>query len=204
MRNIIDVTGGKPIAVWSQSIPGVNAINPLVTFCDIHEREKCYSFILSRTPHMILCCILLIISSYVRFITAIAVYTYRIDTTMSYEWDDDVNGGIDVHYIATGEKVVREGLCQCFWKLVNFGIKYDLSLANITTARWSLRGILCYFIKKYLPWGLPHRHVKPHYGQSLMHCESKPNVKTSLNYIDLIKHIEGWKAIWFKRHLRRY
>jgi hypothetical protein len=34
------VTGGKPIAVRSQSISGVNAINPLVAFCDIHGRKR--------------------------------------------------------------------------------------------------------------------------------------------------------------------
>jgi hypothetical protein len=32
MRNTPDVTGGKPIAVLLQSISGVSAINPLVTF----------------------------------------------------------------------------------------------------------------------------------------------------------------------------
>jgi hypothetical protein len=42
------VTGGKPIAVWWQSISGVSAVNPLVAFYDIHGS---YSFILSRTPH---------------------------------------------------------------------------------------------------------------------------------------------------------
>jgi hypothetical protein len=40
MSNTADVTGGKPIAVWSQSIPGLNAINPLVAFYDIHWRKK--------------------------------------------------------------------------------------------------------------------------------------------------------------------
>jgi hypothetical protein len=51
MSNTADVSGGKPIAVWSQSIPGVIAINPLVGFHDIiEERERCYSFILSQTP----------------------------------------------------------------------------------------------------------------------------------------------------------
>jgi hypothetical protein len=46
------VTGDKPIAIKSQSISGVNAINPLVAFYDIHgESETRYSFILSRTPH---------------------------------------------------------------------------------------------------------------------------------------------------------
>jgi hypothetical protein len=35
MINTADVIGGKPIAVWSQSISGVN-VNPLVAFYDIH------------------------------------------------------------------------------------------------------------------------------------------------------------------------
>jgi hypothetical protein len=52
MRNTADVTGGKPIAVLLQSISGVSAINPLVAFYDIYgERERCYYFSLSRTPH---------------------------------------------------------------------------------------------------------------------------------------------------------
>jgi hypothetical protein len=37
---LLDVIGGKPIAVWSQSISGVNAINPLVAFYDIHGRKR--------------------------------------------------------------------------------------------------------------------------------------------------------------------
>jgi hypothetical protein len=46
-------TDGKPIAVWTQSISGANAINPLVAFTtSIEERERCYSFILPRTPHV--------------------------------------------------------------------------------------------------------------------------------------------------------
>jgi hypothetical protein len=36
MRNTVDVTGGKPIAVLLQSISGVSAINPLIAFYDIH------------------------------------------------------------------------------------------------------------------------------------------------------------------------
>jgi hypothetical protein len=40
MRNIADVTGGKPIAVLLQSIAGVSAINPLVTFYDIHGGKR--------------------------------------------------------------------------------------------------------------------------------------------------------------------
>jgi hypothetical protein len=39
MRNTAEVTGGKPIAVCSQSISGVNAISPLVAFYDIHGRK---------------------------------------------------------------------------------------------------------------------------------------------------------------------
>jgi hypothetical protein len=36
MRNISNVTGGKPIAVLLQPISGISAINPLVAFYDIH------------------------------------------------------------------------------------------------------------------------------------------------------------------------
>jgi hypothetical protein len=52
MRNTADVTGGKPIAVLLQSISGVSAINLYSPFTtSMEERERCYSFILSRTPH---------------------------------------------------------------------------------------------------------------------------------------------------------
>jgi hypothetical protein len=40
MSNTADVTDGKPIAVRSQFNAGANAINPLVTFYDIHERKR--------------------------------------------------------------------------------------------------------------------------------------------------------------------
>jgi hypothetical protein len=40
VKNIADVTGGKPIAVLPQSIPGVSAINPLVAFYGIHGRKR--------------------------------------------------------------------------------------------------------------------------------------------------------------------
>jgi hypothetical protein len=54
MRNTVNVIGGKPIAIRSQSISNVKAINPLVTFYDtMEERERCYSFILYRIPHKI-------------------------------------------------------------------------------------------------------------------------------------------------------
>jgi hypothetical protein len=56
LKNIVDVTGGKLIAVWSQSISGVIAIYPLVTFCDIHEikREELFFFVpnTTRDTHM--------------------------------------------------------------------------------------------------------------------------------------------------------
>jgi hypothetical protein len=40
MRNIANVTGGKPIAVLLQPISGVSAINSLVAFYDIHEGKE--------------------------------------------------------------------------------------------------------------------------------------------------------------------
>jgi hypothetical protein len=40
MINTVDVTGGKPIAVYSQSISGVNAINSLFAFYDIHRKKS--------------------------------------------------------------------------------------------------------------------------------------------------------------------
>jgi hypothetical protein len=40
MSNTADVTGGKPIDVWSQSISGVNAINPLVALRHPWKKER--------------------------------------------------------------------------------------------------------------------------------------------------------------------
>jgi hypothetical protein len=40
MRNTVDVTGGKPIAILLQSIAGVSAINSLVAFYDIHGGKR--------------------------------------------------------------------------------------------------------------------------------------------------------------------
>jgi hypothetical protein len=51
MRNTADVTGGKPIAVLLQSISGVSAINPLVTFYDIHGGKREVLFILFCPGH---------------------------------------------------------------------------------------------------------------------------------------------------------
>jgi hypothetical protein len=50
MSNTANGTGGKPIAVLLQSISGLSTINPLVVV-SMEEREMCYCFILSRTPH---------------------------------------------------------------------------------------------------------------------------------------------------------
>jgi hypothetical protein len=49
MKNTSDMTDGKPIAVWSQSISGVNTVNPLVAFYDIHVGKEV--IILSQTKH---------------------------------------------------------------------------------------------------------------------------------------------------------
>jgi hypothetical protein len=39
MKNTADVGGGKPIAICSQSMTGVSAVYPLVTFNDIYGRK---------------------------------------------------------------------------------------------------------------------------------------------------------------------
>jgi hypothetical protein len=51
MRNTADVAGGKPIAVLLPSISGVSAINPLVTFYDIHggKREVLFFYFVPDT-----------------------------------------------------------------------------------------------------------------------------------------------------------
>jgi hypothetical protein len=54
MRNTVDVTY-RPIALLSQSISGVNAINPLVAFYDIHGRKRevlCFYFVPDTTRDM--------------------------------------------------------------------------------------------------------------------------------------------------------
>jgi hypothetical protein len=40
MRNTADVTGGKPVTVFLQSISGISVINPLVAFYDIHGGKR--------------------------------------------------------------------------------------------------------------------------------------------------------------------
>jgi hypothetical protein len=51
MKNTADETGGKPIGVLLQSISGLNAINPLVAFYDIHggEREMLFFYFVPDT-----------------------------------------------------------------------------------------------------------------------------------------------------------
>jgi hypothetical protein len=51
VKNTVDVTGGKPIAVLLQSISGVSAINPLVAFYDIHggKREALFFYFVPDT-----------------------------------------------------------------------------------------------------------------------------------------------------------
>jgi hypothetical protein len=39
MRNIADVSDGKRIAIRSQSIRGMSAVNPLIAFYDINDRK---------------------------------------------------------------------------------------------------------------------------------------------------------------------
>jgi hypothetical protein len=51
MKNTADVAGGKPIAVFLQSISDVSAINLLVGFYDIHggHREVLFSYFATDT-----------------------------------------------------------------------------------------------------------------------------------------------------------
>jgi hypothetical protein len=54
MRNTADLTGGKPIAVGSQSISGMSVVGPLVTFYDIPEEKERYLStlpLLFQPPH---------------------------------------------------------------------------------------------------------------------------------------------------------
>jgi hypothetical protein len=51
MKNTVDVTGGKPVAVLLQLISDVSAINPLVAFYDIHggKREVLFFYFVPDT-----------------------------------------------------------------------------------------------------------------------------------------------------------
>jgi hypothetical protein len=51
MRDTADVTAGKPIAVLLQPISVLSAINPLVTFYDIHggKREVLFFYFVPDT-----------------------------------------------------------------------------------------------------------------------------------------------------------
>jgi hypothetical protein len=52
MSNTADVTGGKLIAVWLQSISGVSAVNPLVAFYNMHGRKRGAILLLCPGHHM--------------------------------------------------------------------------------------------------------------------------------------------------------
>jgi hypothetical protein len=62
-NNTADVTGGKPIAVWTQCISGVRAINP---FYDIHGRKREMLFFYFLYFFISLTIILFLILSYSR------------------------------------------------------------------------------------------------------------------------------------------
>jgi hypothetical protein len=51
MKNTVDVTGGKPIAVILHYISDGSAINPLVAFYDIHggKREQLFFYFVPDT-----------------------------------------------------------------------------------------------------------------------------------------------------------
>jgi hypothetical protein len=56
MKNTEDLAGGKLIAVLLQAISGVSAINPLVTFYDIHggKREVIFFYFVPDTTLFLL------------------------------------------------------------------------------------------------------------------------------------------------------
>jgi hypothetical protein len=49
MSNTANVTGGKPIGICSQTISGVNAINPLVAFFHGGKREVLFFYFVPDT-----------------------------------------------------------------------------------------------------------------------------------------------------------
>jgi hypothetical protein len=52
MRNTADVTGGKPLAIWLQSISGGDSVNPLVVyFYDNHGRKREVFFLFCPGHH---------------------------------------------------------------------------------------------------------------------------------------------------------
>jgi hypothetical protein len=64
MRNTVDVTGGKPIAVLLQCISGVSAINPLVAFDDIYGGKRkvlFFYFVPDTTRDLLYTCSIIII-----------------------------------------------------------------------------------------------------------------------------------------------
>jgi hypothetical protein len=57
-EDTVDVTTGKPIAVLLQSISGVNAINPLVAFYDIHGEVPLFYFVPDNRRDIYIICII--------------------------------------------------------------------------------------------------------------------------------------------------
>jgi hypothetical protein len=51
MRNTADMTVDEQSPSDRSLDSGVSAVNPLVVSNDIEVREKCVSFLLTRTPH---------------------------------------------------------------------------------------------------------------------------------------------------------
>jgi hypothetical protein len=78
MRNTADVTGGKPLAVLMQSMSGVSAINPLVTFYDIHggKREVLFFYFVPDTTQDITTTTLLRDDYFTQLINLIFVCLY--------------------------------------------------------------------------------------------------------------------------------
>jgi hypothetical protein len=85
MSNTADLTGGKPIALWSQSISGVNAINPLVALYDIHGRkiEVLFFYFVSVTTSYVYKTYIIIFSLCVSITKACAL---AVGTLIGWSW----------------------------------------------------------------------------------------------------------------------
>jgi hypothetical protein len=51
MWNISDMAGGKPMAISTQTITGVSAVNPVVAFYDIHWKNRDLMFFFLCPEH---------------------------------------------------------------------------------------------------------------------------------------------------------
>jgi hypothetical protein len=76
LSKLVDVTGGKPIAVLLQSISGVSAINPLVAFYDIHggKREVLFFYFVPNNTRDMEC------FGMVFTIKNLSIYLYMVPT----------------------------------------------------------------------------------------------------------------------------